>query len=82
MEYAAPIWDPFYDTDIYELEKVQRRVARWILSRTTSVTSLLSVLNIPTLQQRRQLSRLRLRDTLYYRKSKLRERNVFALVWF
>ena len=25
---------------------------------------------------------LRLRDTLYYRKSKLRERNVFALVWF
>ena len=27
-------------------------------------------------------SPLRLRDTLYYRKSKLRERNVFALVWF
>ena len=60
MEYAAPIWDPYYDTDIYKLEKVQRRATRWILSeysRTTSVTSLLSFLNIPTLQQRRQLSR-------------------------
>ena len=66
MEYAAPIWDPYYDTDIYKLEKVQRRAARWILSeysRTTSVTSLLSVLNIPTLQQCRQLSRL----TLFYK---------------
>ena len=63
MEYVAPIWDSYYDTDIYKLEKVQRRAARWILSeysRTTSVTSLLSVLNIPTLQQRRQLSRLTL----------------------
>ena len=66
MEYAAPIWDPYYDTDIYKLEKIQRRAARWILSeysRTTSVTSLLSGLNIPTLQQRRQLSRL----TLFYK---------------
>ena len=66
MEYVAPIWDPYYDTDIYKLEKVQRRAARWILSeysRTTSFTSLLSVLNIPTLQQRCQLSRL----TLFYK---------------
>ena len=49
----------------YKLEKVQRRAARWILSeysRTTSVTSL-SVLNIPTLQQCCQLSRL----TLFYK---------------
>ena len=51
IEYVAPIWDPYYNTDIYKLEKVQRRAARWILSeysRTTSVTSLLSVLNIRT----------------------------------
>ena len=32
MEYVAPIWDPYYDTDIYKLEKLQRRAARWILS--------------------------------------------------
>ena len=63
MEYAAPVWDPYYNTDIYKLEKVQRRAVRWILSeysRTASATSLLSSLDIPTLQQHRQLSRLTL----------------------
>ena len=66
MEYAAPVCDPYYNIDTYKLEKVQRRAARWILfeySRTISVTSLLSTLNIPTLQQRRQSSRL----TLFYK---------------
>ena len=63
MEYAAPVWDPFYNTDIYKLEKIQRRAARWITSdysRHTSVASLLSFLNIPTLQHRRNSSRLSL----------------------
>ena len=65
MEYAAPVWDPYYNTDIYKLEKVQRRAARWILSdySRNSVTSLLSSLSIPTLQQRHQSSRL----TLFYK---------------
>jgi len=47
LEYAAPVWDPFYNVDTYMLEKVQRRAARWILSeysRTSSVTTLLSTL--------------------------------------
>ena len=60
------VWDPYYNIDTYKLEKLQRRAARWILSeysRTISVTSLLSTLNIPTLQQRRQSSRL----TLFYK---------------
>ena len=51
------VWDPYYNTDIYKLEKVQRRVTRWIsseYSRITSVTSLLSTLNVPTLKQHRQ----------------------------
>ena len=61
MEYASPVWDPYYNSDIYKLEKVQRRAARWALSdysRESSVTSLLSSLKWPTLQQRRLLSRL------------------------
>ena len=69
MEYAAPIWDPYYDVDIYMLEKVQRRAARWILSeysRTSSVTALLSNLEIPTLEQRRQSSRLTLFNLTFY----------------
>ena len=28
MEYATSVWDPYYNTDIYKLEKVQRRAAR------------------------------------------------------
>ena len=66
MEYASPIWDPYYNSDIYKLEKVQRRAARWVLSnysRDTSVTSLLLSLNWLTLQQRRWSSRL----TLFYK---------------
>ena len=31
MEYATSVWDPYYNTDINKLEKVQRRAARWIL---------------------------------------------------
>ena len=27
MEYAASVWDSFYDTDITKLEEVQRRAA-------------------------------------------------------
>ena len=27
MEYAAPVWDPYYNVDTYMLEKVQRRAA-------------------------------------------------------
>jgi len=31
MEYDAPVWGPYYNTDIYKLEKFQRRAARWII---------------------------------------------------
>ena len=56
MEYASPVWDPYYISDIYKiykLERVQRTAARWALSnysREPSVTSLLSSLKWPTLQ--------------------------------
>ena len=66
MVYASPIWDPYYNSDICKLEKVQRSVACWVLSdysRDTSVTSLLLSLNWLTLQQRRLSSRL----TLFYK---------------
>ena len=31
LEYASDVWDPHYVGDIMELEKVQRRAARWVL---------------------------------------------------
>ena len=65
MEYATSVWEPYYNTDIYKLQKVQRRAARWILSkysRTASVTTMLLSLNISTFQQCCKLTKL----TLFY----------------
>ena len=61
MEYAATVWDPYYQNDIQHLEKVQRRAARWVLndfSRYSSVTDMLQQLSWPTLQVRRRICRL------------------------
>ena len=32
LEYAAPVWDPYFKEKILQLEKVQRRAARWTTS--------------------------------------------------
>ena len=46
--YASAVWDPFYVKDIQQLEKVQRRAARWVLNDyryTSSVTLMLKQLS-------------------------------------
>ena len=61
LEYAAAAWDPHTKRDIAELEKVQRRAARFAKSdyrRTTSVTELLSDLKWEPLSLRRKNTRL------------------------
>ena len=61
MEYAAVIWDPYHHNNIQQLEKVQRRAARWVLNdfnRFSSVTAMLQHLSWPSLQLRRKISRL------------------------
>ena len=61
LEYAAAAWDPHTKRDIAELEKVQRRAARFAKSdyrRTTSVTELLSNLKWEPLSLRRKNTRL------------------------
>ena len=63
MEYAAVLWDPYYQSDIQHLEKVQRRAARWVLNnynRYNSVTDMLQQLSWPTLQIRRKICRLQM----------------------
>ena len=32
LEYAACVWDPYQEYLLYDLEKIQRRAARWVLS--------------------------------------------------
>ena len=62
LEYASIIWDPHTASNINKLETVQRRSARHIMhnySRHASVTTMLSQhLDLPTLQQCRQHSKI------------------------
>ena len=61
MEYAAAVWDPYHHNDILQLEKVQRRAARWVLNdynRFNSVTAMLQQLSWPSLESRRKIFRL------------------------
>ena len=61
LEYASIIWDPHTASNINKLETVQRRSARHIMhnySRHASVTTMLQHLDLPTLQQRRQHSKI------------------------
>ena len=63
LEYAAPVWDPHQQNEIDELEKVQRRAARFVCNRhrnTSSVGDMLAQLEWPTLQERRQNTRVSL----------------------
>jgi len=63
LEYANSSWDPYYNSHINVIEKVQRRAVCWILndySTYNSVSAMLHELNLPTLQQRRQRARLSL----------------------
>jgi len=32
MEYTSAVWDPYHNSQIQQLEKVQRRAAKWIFN--------------------------------------------------
>jgi len=51
LEFASAAWDPYTASDSYQIEKVQRRAARFVSKdyrRTTSVTQLMSKLSWET----------------------------------
>jgi len=62
LEYAAAAWDPYIAKDIQQLERVQRRAARFVKKKdyrhTTSVTGLLDELVGLPLFERHKHSRL------------------------
>lgn len=61
LEYASSIWNPSQAYLTNELEAVQNRAARFIMSqysRDSSVTALKRALSLPSLQSRRIVSRL------------------------
>ena len=63
LEYGSIIWDPFLQSDINKLERIQRKAARFICKDYKSrdsgcVTNMLRDLDLPTLQERRKELRL------------------------
>ena len=58
MEYGSVIWDPYTKQVITKLKSIQRRGTRFITkdykSREGYMTKMLTELNLPTLQSRRQ----------------------------
>ena len=73
-EYASCVWDPHYDSHVLDLEKVQRRAARWVCSDNNynmSVTTLLSQLHWHSLQDRRKYAKLTLFHNAIYHNTAL-----------
>jgi len=61
LEYASTVWDPYEATHINEIEKIQRRAARFVtgvFTREASVSGMLKDLGWQTLQTRRCIARL------------------------
>ena len=61
LEYCAPVWHPWQDKLNYNVERVQRTAARYVLNdygKTSSVTEMLNTLYWQTLQSRRIKSSL------------------------
>ena len=61
VEYGATVWDPYSERNIYQLEMVQRRAARYVMKRyhnTSSVTEMLGQLDWEPLAVRRENIRL------------------------
>ena len=61
LEYAAAVWDPHTKDKSYQVEKVQRRAARWVscnFVRLASVSDMIETLGWRSLQQRRADARL------------------------
>ena len=63
IEYCSSVWDPYLKKDIQELEKVQRRGARFVLNDyhpRSSVSSLLKELGWDSLELRRKKGRIQM----------------------
>ena len=57
LEYAAPIWHPYHDTQSWQVERVKRTVAMWTCRgwrNTSSVGDMLDELEWPSLETRRE----------------------------
>lgn len=62
LEYGSIIWDPHTKNEVKKIEKIQRRAARFIMSKyryIDSATEMLTQLKLPELSLRRKVARLK-----------------------
>ena len=74
LEYSASIWDPWQNKYIKQIEMVQHRAVRYIFNdyqHTSSITSMLNKLSLPTLEKRRKISSLIMFHKIYHRKVRI-----------
>ena len=61
VEYASTVWDPHTTMNINKVEAIQRATARFCLNdfaRYSSVTNMLTALNLPSLKSRRNRAKV------------------------
>ena len=63
LEYSSPVWDPYNQSQIAQLEQIQRKAARYVYNDYTSrqpgaVTEMIKNLKWESLQSRRKKARL------------------------
>jgi len=81
LEYGAAVWDPYLQKDIQNIEMVQRRAARWVKADyryNSSVSSMLSDLQWPSLKHRRYITRLKLFYNIVHKASVLKIPDYFS----
>ena len=81
LEYCAPVWDPHYAKDINNLERTQRRAARFVSQQydpRASVTDILNDLKWPPLKDRRRDLRLALMFKIVQGKVAIRADDYFT----
>ncbi|KAJ8876169.1 hypothetical protein PR048_024078 [Dryococelus australis] len=49
LEYAAAVWDPYVEVEMRELEKVQRKAARWVKGSVANSMRRVFIAETPTL---------------------------------
>ena len=63
VEYAASVWSPWLLQDIYRLERLQRRSARFVsrnYQQTASVSNMIKTLGWESLEDRRKKLRIQM----------------------
>ncbi|KAM7290185.1 uncharacterized protein ISCGN_026849, partial [Ixodes scapularis] len=74
LEYASPVWEPFTNQNIYKLERIQDKAARFIFNcyrSTESVTKLKEQAGLPSIKTRLETNRMKLFFQIFHGHSML-----------